>query len=127
MQTTTERPVAWPTEWLRGALSVSVLHVVAGGPTYGYAIASALARAGFGPIKGGTLYPLLARLEEAGLVDVEWRAGDGGPGRKFYALTDAGRAEHDRQVADWLAFTTLTRTFLTTAGTATPTSEEDPS
>ena len=118
--------MAWPTEWLRGALSVSVLHVVAGGPTYGYAIASALARAGFGPIKGGTLYPLLARLEEAGLVEVEWRAGDGGPGRKFYALTDAGRAEHDRQVADWLAFTDLTRTFVT-AHVPTTASEEDPS
>ena len=55
MEATRERPVAWPTEWLRGALGVSVLHVGAGGPTHGYAIASALARAGFGAIKGRTL------------------------------------------------------------------------
>lgn len=113
MQTTTEATAgSWPTEWLRGALGVCVVHVIASGPTYGYAIASALADAGFGSVKGGTLYPLLARLEERGLVEVEWRAGDGGPGRKFYALTAAGRAEHQRQSADWLDFTALTHTFL---------------
>ena len=118
----------WPTEWLRGALGMCVLHVIAGGPTYGYAIASALAEAGLGATKGGTLYPLLARLEEAGLVTVEWRAGDGGPGRKFYDLTGAGRAEHERQTADWLAFTEVTTTFIgTVASTAAPTSRKDPS
>lgn len=116
----------WPTEWLRGALAVCVLHVIAGGPTYGYAIASALADAGLGVIKGGTLYPLLARLEEAGLVTVEWRAGDGGPGRKFYDLTDAGRAEHERQTAQWQAFTEVTDTFISTPA-ATTTSRKDPS
>ncbi len=112
MGTTSTGPVTWPTEWLRGALSVCALHVVAAGPTYGYAIARALTDAGLGAVKGGTLYPLLARLEEAGLVTVEWRAGDGGPGRKFYALTDAGRAEHDRQIADWQSFTEVTSSFI---------------
>ena len=115
----------WPTEWLRGALGVCVVHVIAAGPTYGYAIATALAEAGFGTVKGGTLYPLLTRLEERGLVEVEWRAGEGGPGRKFYALTAAGRAEHTRQSADWLDFTTLTHTFLDHP--ARPTSQKEQS
>ncbi len=112
--TTTSRPetASWPTEWLRGALGVVVVHVIAAGPTYGYAIATALAEAGFGVVKGGTLYPLLARLEEGGLVEVEWRAGDGGPGRKFYTLTEAGHDEHRRRSAEWLAFTDLTGGFL---------------
>lgn len=108
----------WPTEWLRGVLGVCVLHVVAGGPTYGYAIAAALADAGLGTVKGGTLYPLLGRMEEAGLVSVEWRAGDGGPGRKFYELTAAGRAEHERQVADWLRFTDITRALVDSPASA---------
>ncbi|WP_110241144.1 PadR family transcriptional regulator [Nocardioides gilvus] len=109
----TSRPErAWPAGWLRGALGVSVLHVIAAGPTYGYAIASALAEAGLGRIKGGTLYPLLTRFEEAGLVEVEWRAGDGGPGRKYYSLTELGRTEHQRQTDQWLEFTGLTRHFL---------------
>ena len=110
--TTKAEPRAWPAEWLRGALGVCVIHVIAAGPTYGYAIASSLSDAGFGTVKGGTLYPLLARLEESGFVEVEWRAGEGGPGRKFYALTAAGRAEHEHQSAAWLDFTELTRTFL---------------
>jgi len=124
--TSTTPEATWPAEWLRGALNVCVLHVIAGGPTYGYAIATALADAGLGPIKGGTLYPLLARLEEAGLVTVEWRAGDGGPGRKFYDLTAAGRAEHELTTAHWLAFTAVTTTFVTNPALA-PASGKDPS
>jgi len=112
------RVPSWPAEWLRGAVGVCTLHVIAGGPTYGYAIANDLARAGLGPVKGGTLYPLLARLEEAGLVEVEWRAGDGGPGRKFYTLTEAGRLEHERQTFEWLDFTALTRTLITSRAAA---------
>ena len=53
-------------------------------------------------------------------------AGDGGPGRKFYDLTDAGLAEHERQTAQWQAFTEVTRTFISTPA-ATTTSREDPS
>lgn len=124
MQSTSEAQArAWPAEWLRGALGVCVVHVIAAGPTYGYAIASSLSDAGFGTVKGGTLYPLLARLEESRFVEVEWRAGDGGPGRKFYALTAAGRAEHERQSGAWLDFTELTRTFLSNA--AAPTSHQE--
>ena len=53
----------WPGEWMRGVLSLCVLRVVADGPTYGYAIAARLADVGLGPVKGGTLYPILTRLE----------------------------------------------------------------
>lgn len=51
------------------------------------------AEAGLGEIKGGTLYPLLARLETRELVTIEWRTGEGGPGRKYFRLTETGRAE----------------------------------
>ncbi|WP_324653449.1 PadR family transcriptional regulator [Georgenia sp. H159] len=91
-------------EWLRGVLELCVLRALADGPTYGYAIAAELAESGFGDIKGGTLYPLLGRLEKNELVTVEWRAGDGGPGRKYFALTDAGRAALDQGTAQWHAF-----------------------
>ena len=80
------------------------LAVIARGETYGYAIASELAEAGLGVVKGGTLYPLLARFEQAGLVRVDWRAGASGPGRKYYALTDAGLQELERRRMQWGAF-----------------------
>lgn len=101
-------PVGWPREWLRGVLDVAVLVVLSKGPTYGYAIATELLDAGLGVIKGGTLYPLLGRLEDAGHVKVEWRPGEGGPGRKFYALTEDGHEHARRQARAWAEFTHTT-------------------
>ena len=103
----------WPGDWLRGVLDICVLRILADGPAYGYAIAVRLASAGLGTVKGGTLYPLLLRLERGSLVTVEWRAGEGGPGRKYYALTDAGRAELTTTSARWQRFAHRTATFVT--------------
>ncbi|MDR6985946.1 PadR family transcriptional regulator PadR [Paenarthrobacter nitroguajacolicus] len=102
----------WPSDWLRATLGFLALHALSAGPSYGYAIINELERNGFGTIKGGTLYPLLTRYEAAGLVTTEWRAGDGGPGRKYFALTDLGRAEKNRLSADWLHFTELSNRYL---------------
>ncbi len=103
----------WPADWLRGVLEVAVLRVLVEGPSYGYAITSRLAEAGFGAIKGGTLYPLLGRLEAAGDVEIEWRAGEGGPGRKYFSLTASGRRRAADLAARWASFATLSTTFIT--------------
>jgi PadR family transcriptional regulator, regulatory protein PadR len=102
----------WPADWLRGALEVCVLQMVGRGPVYGYAVAQALQAAGLGTVKGGTLYPLLNRLEQAGLVDVEWRPGEAGPGRKYYTLTALGRSEVARLTVEWLEFQDRARAVL---------------
>ncbi len=94
----------WPGEWLRGVLELCVLGVLAEQPTYGYAIGQRLSGAGLGTVKGGTLYPLLARLEAEGLVESSWRAGAGGPGRKYFALTVAGRGELGTRAQSWERF-----------------------
>lgn len=102
-------PEQWPSEWMRGVLGVCVLRTLLDGPNYGYAITQNLTAAGLGNVKGGTLYPLLARLEESGFVEVEWRPGEGGPGRKYFSLTPQGRA-HARSLAElWADFTKTTR------------------
>ena len=95
----------WPGDWLRGVLSLCVLAVVAEGRTYGYAVAQRLQEAGLGTIKGGTLYPVLNRLEQDGLVTSSWREGVGGPGRKFFAVTAAGRTHLAERTAAWTAVT----------------------
>ena len=94
----------WPAEWLRGLVEVCVLRAIADGPTYGYAIATALDEAGLGAPKGGTLYPLLNRAEQAGWVRTYWGPGDGGPGRKYYELTATGRAQLDVMSVVWTDF-----------------------
>jgi PadR family transcriptional regulator PadR len=113
-------PAEWPSEWLRGALEVCVLRILAEGPTYGYAISARLAHEGLGTVKGGTLYPLLGRFERAGLVRVEWRTGETGPARKYYALTAAGRAELAVLAERWAAFAALTSRFVTPSAAADP-------
>ncbi|MBW3084495.1 hypothetical protein KEM60_00683 [Austwickia sp. TVS 96-490-7B] len=102
----------WPAEWLRGVLEVCVLAALASGPTYGYAIAGSLEAAGLGQIKGGTLYPLLNRLEKAGLVDAQWRTGESGPGRKYYLLNEAGYAILTHRRGQWHEFTDVTRRLI---------------
>lgn len=107
-----------PSEWLRGVLELCVLRAMADGPSYGYAIAAELAAAGFGDIKGGTLYPLLARLEKNAHVSVQWRTGEGGPGRKYFTLTAAGHAQLDAGLAQWHVFSTRVTHHLSPTSTA---------
>jgi PadR family transcriptional regulator, regulatory protein PadR len=63
-------------------------------PGYGYELQQRLAAAGM-EIEQGTLYPLLRRLQEQGLLEEEWVV-EGARPRKYYRLTDAGR--HAREV-----------------------------
>ncbi len=95
---------AFPSSWLKGFLELGVLAVISRKETYGYEITRSLAEAGFGAVKGGTLYPILGRLEDSGLVATQWRTGDSGPGRKYYTLTDAGRSELAMRSAAWHSF-----------------------
>ncbi len=73
-------------------------------PTYGYRIVQDLEAAGLGRIKGGTLYPILAKLEDVGFIASHWGEGDGGPGRKFVNLTPEGRARLGELATHWCAF-----------------------
>ena len=91
-------------QWLRGVLDLCVLALLAEGESYGYELAQALERAGLGSIQGGSLYPVLLRLERSSLVSTEWRAGGSGPARKYYLLTPAGREKLARSTDDWSAF-----------------------
>ncbi|MCX4748065.1 PadR family transcriptional regulator [Kitasatospora sp. NBC_01287] len=98
--------------WLKGVLDLLVLACLTEGESYGYEISKALAGAGLGEIKGGTLYPVLNRLEEAGLAVGEFRAAERGPGRRYYQLTDQGRQELAEQGASWREFHTAVKSML---------------
>ncbi|RJL24190.1 PadR family transcriptional regulator [Bailinhaonella thermotolerans] len=98
--------------WLKGVLDLLVLASLTDGENYGYEIAKDLAGAGLGQIKGGTLYPVLNRLEEAGLVAAEFRVTERGPGRRYYRLTEEGRRTLTEQSGLWLEFDEAVRTVL---------------
>ena len=97
----------WPAQWLRGPLPLCVLDVVQASAAHGYAIATSLEEMGLGTVGGGTLYPILNRLLRDGFLTAEWTAGDGGPGRKVYAITEEGTAELAAQSKLWRRFATI--------------------
>lgn len=92
-------------QWLRGVLPLLVLAVLQRGETYGYDLAREFEASGLGPVKGGTLYPVLGRLQEDGLVDVRWSEPAAGPARKYYRLTADGRRHLQSGAGAWLEFT----------------------
>ena len=79
------------TEMLKGTLEGLVLAVLSVRPAYGYEITTWLREQGFSDIAEGTVYALLVRIEQRGLVDVEKVPSEKGPPRKVYALNVAGR------------------------------------
>ncbi len=92
-------------QWLRGVLDLCVLAALDPGESYGYELARSLEEAGFGPVSGGTLYPVLLRLERTGQVVATWRPGPAGPARKYYRISAAGAETLRRVAVDWRAFT----------------------
>jgi PadR family transcriptional regulator PadR len=79
------------TEMLKGTLEGIVLAILAVQPAYGYEITARLRDQGFSDIVEGTVYALLVRIEQRGLVDVEKVPSEKGPPRKVYSLNSQGR------------------------------------
>ncbi|SCE66369.1 PadR family transcriptional regulator, regulatory protein PadR [Micromonospora viridifaciens] len=100
-------------QWLRGVLDLCVLGLLRDRESYGYELAQSLDAAGIGPIQGGTLYPVLLRLQRAGLITAQWREGTSGPARKYYRITDTGRAALHRGGHDWVTFVTPVTAIVT--------------
>ncbi|MDQ3641233.1 MAG: PadR family transcriptional regulator [Actinomycetota bacterium] len=103
-------------QWLRGVLDLCILGTLLEQERHGYAIASRLAEAGLGDVKGGTLYPVLARMQAAGHVTARWEPGVQGPGRKYYATTAEGRAVLREHGAAWAAFVRTTQDLIDAGG-----------
>ncbi|RAO03516.1 hypothetical protein GAR06_03672 [Micromonospora saelicesensis] len=73
-------------------------------PDYGYALLQRLSDHGF-PVDANTLYPLLRRLEDQGLLTSEWNTEESRP-RKFYRTSDEGESMLNRLLDDLAAVQT---------------------
>jgi len=89
------------TEMLKGILEGIVLAVLSGRAAYGYEITAWLRKQGFTDIAEGTVYALLVRVEQRGLVDVEKVPSEKGPPRKVYSLNAHGRDYLDEFWRTW--------------------------
>jgi PadR family transcriptional regulator, regulatory protein PadR len=104
-------------EFLKGAVDLLILKVVALGPIHGYAISQRIQQISkdYFQVQQGTLYPALHRLENRGWLGAEWRATDTGREAKFYSLTKKGRRHLETEVASWERMSEAVALILRTA------------
>ena len=77
---------------------------------YGYSLRKSLSEQGVN-IDEGTLYPLVRRLEQQGLLQSEWRKEDK-RNKRFYRMTADGREVYDRLCTEWRQLNTGLETLL---------------
>ncbi len=63
--------------------------------SYGYELMERSTRFGFEAMNPGTLYRTLRQMEKEGIVESSWETSRGGPARRMYSITDAGKAYLD--------------------------------
>ena len=78
-------------QMIKGILEGCVLRLVEGRFCYSQEIVNLLRANGFPTMSGGTLFPLLLRLEKNGYFETEMVPTGTGPSRKYYRLNETGR------------------------------------
>ena len=74
----------------KGVLEFCILSILKDGEAYTNDILDTLKDAKMLVVEG-TIYPLLTRLKNAGLLNYRWEESTGGPPRKYYELTETGK------------------------------------
>ncbi|MGL4554256.1 MAG: PadR family transcriptional regulator [Gemmataceae bacterium] len=92
---------SWETQLRRGVVELALLAAISRGETYGYRIVEQLRDLPGLGFTESTVYPVLTRLAADGLVAVRSEASRSGPPRRYYSLTEQGRARMGRMAAQW--------------------------
>lgn len=100
----------------KGVLELAVLGVLERKEGYSIEIIERLDAYPALAATAGTVYPLLARLDKAGLVGTRWAEAPGGPPRKYYRLTHEGRVSLFEGAAAWAALSAAMTEILTEGG-----------
>ena len=91
----------WVTQLRKGLLEFCVLNLLAHREAYGYDIAQRLKALDILSVTESTLYPILARLLDEGLLAVRMSTSSDGPPRRYFSLTPAGRERLSEMNAYW--------------------------
>jgi PadR family transcriptional regulator PadR len=84
----------------KGVLEFCILLIIAEREAYASDIIAKLKDAKLLVVEG-TLYPLLTRLKNDGLLSYRWEESKSGPPRKYYEITDSGRAFLEEMKKSW--------------------------
>ena len=92
-----------PSDILRGHTDTIILAQLAKEDSYGYVISKNVQEISRGELqlKEATLYTTFRRLESAGVIESYWGNENAGARRRYYHMTDAGRALYEENLADW--------------------------
>lgn len=103
-------------QFKKGSLEMILLCLIAQKETYGYEILTQLNQQGGGVLgyaREGTIYPILYRLQEQGLVKTRLApAAANGGSKKYYSLTDKGRETLEELAAFWREYAACVDGFL---------------
>jgi len=90
-------------EILQGTLDLLILKTLALEPMHGWGIAQRIQQVSKEvlQVQQGSLYPALYRLERKGLIQAEWGASENNRRARYYSLTNTGRAQLEREQAEW--------------------------
>jgi PadR family transcriptional regulator, regulatory protein PadR len=97
-------------QFKKGVLEICVLSVLARKDCYGYELVGEISKTI--DISEGTIYPLLRRLKDEGLVTTYLQESGEGPPRKYYRLTETGRTSEQEQREEWMQFAASVSTLL---------------
>lgn len=89
-------------QYKKGVLELCILALLHDGDRYGYDVSEFLSK--HIDISDGTVYPILRKLKNDGLVTAYLSEDSGGPPRKYYSITPLGREEYLRNRDEWLTF-----------------------
>lgn len=98
----------------KGILEMLVLETVCKGSTYGYELLTSLKEKSneLFTLKEGTLYPILYRLEDDGMIQSSWSQGEGRMApKKMYSATERGQQERQRRWQIWATFSNTVNSF----------------
>ena len=87
----------------RGTLELCALSVVSRGDCYGYELVDRVSNCI--EVTEGTIYPLMKRLKDGGMIESYIVESSGGPPRKYYRITETGKKELERLSREWFEFT----------------------
>lgn len=92
-----------PNDLVQGTLDLLILKTISLEPMHGWAIAKRIQQVSGEvlQVQQGSLYPALHRLEQQAWIKAEWAESETGRQAKFYALTSAGKAQLEKEAANW--------------------------
>lgn len=106
----------WKSQLRKGILELIILNILRDGALYGLEMITRLEEVPGLAITEGTIYPLLSRLRDEGLVFAEWVQSEAGRPRRYYSLSEKGRRMRGELGDAWREFVSSIQTVIEPKG-----------